>query len=275
MPSSARRIAANRANAQKSTGPKSLAGKARAALNAFRHGLATKRILVHGEEAAEFEQTRASMLDHYQPIGPEQTDLFDDMFSAFWRMHRAQYLEQAIFALVMESQEHWSKGWDAIARLQRGSDDEKREIAEELEVDLDEGLNRAAQAFKGQSDVFQTLSQYEARLSRQYLRFRKELRTLQEKDQVGQLGQLGQVGPMGQVGNPQPVGPTGQAPQAPAPPHSPEAKPKAALAPSTSNPNKPNNIQVIGFVPPTTPTDLPNAAPKKKNGLPKRLGRRR
>ena len=38
---SARQIAANRKNAQKSTGPKSQAGRTRAAKNALRHGLAS------------------------------------------------------------------------------------------------------------------------------------------------------------------------------------------------------------------------------------------
>jgi hypothetical protein len=38
--SSAAKIAANRRNAQKSTGPRSVAGKARSRRNAFRHGLA-------------------------------------------------------------------------------------------------------------------------------------------------------------------------------------------------------------------------------------------
>jgi hypothetical protein len=265
MPSSARRIAANRANAQKSTGPKSVSGRARAALNAFRHGLATKRILVHGEEAVAFERTRASMLDHYQPIGQEQTDLFDDMFSAFWRMRRAQNLEQALFGLVIADQEQWARGWEAITRKHtRTPDQGERKIPEELEVDLDEGLNRAAKAFKGQSEVFQTLSQYEARLSRQYLRFRKELRTLQEKTQSEALT-------VGRVPNPLQVAPTGQAPEAPAitPPG---ALPTVPASPQTTfNTNKPSNIRVIGFVPPTTT----NSVPKAKKGLPKRLGRRR
>src|ERR1044072_6217533 len=41
------KIAANRRNARRSTGPRSAAGKARARRNAFRHGLATPASLVH------------------------------------------------------------------------------------------------------------------------------------------------------------------------------------------------------------------------------------
>jgi hypothetical protein len=126
------------------------------------------------------------MLDHYQPVGQEQTDLFDDMFSAFWRMRRAQNLEQALFGLVITEQEWWARRWDAIDLKHNPNiqDEGKSQTGEALKVDLNAGLNRAAKAFKGQSDVFQTLSQYEARLSRQYLRYRKELRALQAKTQT-------------------------------------------------------------------------------------------
>src|SRR5262245_39179703 len=41
------KIAANRCNARRSTGPRSAAGKARARRNAFRHGLATPASLDH------------------------------------------------------------------------------------------------------------------------------------------------------------------------------------------------------------------------------------
>ena len=41
------KIAANRRNARRSTGPRSAAGKARARRNAFRHGLATPASLDH------------------------------------------------------------------------------------------------------------------------------------------------------------------------------------------------------------------------------------
>ena len=41
------KIAANRRNAQRSTGPRSAAGKARARRNAFRHGLSTPASIDH------------------------------------------------------------------------------------------------------------------------------------------------------------------------------------------------------------------------------------
>ena len=44
---SAAKIAANRRNARRSTGPRSAAGKARARHNRFRHGLVTPASLDH------------------------------------------------------------------------------------------------------------------------------------------------------------------------------------------------------------------------------------
>jgi hypothetical protein len=58
--SSERRIRANRANARRSTGPRSDAGKARAAKNALRHGLAIP--LVVDEGFADDVEARARLL---------------------------------------------------------------------------------------------------------------------------------------------------------------------------------------------------------------------
>jgi hypothetical protein len=50
---SEKQIAANRANARKSTGPRSSAGKKRASLNTLRHGLTSKQVRVAHAEMAE------------------------------------------------------------------------------------------------------------------------------------------------------------------------------------------------------------------------------
>src|SRR5215813_10166603 len=48
-----RKVAANRRNAQKSTGPKTAAGKRRVARNAIKHGLFTSKLLVNHPDAQE------------------------------------------------------------------------------------------------------------------------------------------------------------------------------------------------------------------------------
>ena len=49
---------ANETNAQKSTGPKSVEGKAKSAMNALKHGLKSKQIILPNENPLEFDQLR-------------------------------------------------------------------------------------------------------------------------------------------------------------------------------------------------------------------------
>ena len=47
---------ANRRNAQKSTGPKTPEGKSAVSMNALRHGLRARSVVLPGEDRAEFNQ---------------------------------------------------------------------------------------------------------------------------------------------------------------------------------------------------------------------------
>jgi hypothetical protein len=58
--SSERQIAANRRNAQKSTGPRSAAGKQRASANAYRHGFAAG--IGHCDKSAQIERLALDMI---------------------------------------------------------------------------------------------------------------------------------------------------------------------------------------------------------------------
>jgi hypothetical protein len=66
---SARQIAANRANAQRSTGPRTAAGKAAAAGNARKHGLFAKEVLAMGEDRAGFAELGRCLRQALAPEG--------------------------------------------------------------------------------------------------------------------------------------------------------------------------------------------------------------
>ena len=51
-------VNANRANAQKSTGPRTPEGKAKVAQNALKHGLLAKQAVVAGEDTDDFDLLR-------------------------------------------------------------------------------------------------------------------------------------------------------------------------------------------------------------------------
>ncbi len=87
----AERLAANRAAAQKSTGPKTPEGKQRAAFNSFQHGaFAGENYILHermarsGYEPALFGAARQSLLDDWQPSTRQQELLVDDLAWLYW-----------------------------------------------------------------------------------------------------------------------------------------------------------------------------------------------
>ena len=89
MPSD-KQISANRANAQKSTGPKTDAGRATVRLNALRHGLAAESVVIETEDKAQFEESRAAFEAEHQPCGPTENLLLDQIVVAAWRLRRTR-----------------------------------------------------------------------------------------------------------------------------------------------------------------------------------------
>ena len=81
-------IAANRANAQKSTGPKTPEGRAAVSLNSLKHGLSAKTIVVMGEDPKEFEALWESLLAEHQPATPTEAILVRQLAMAAWRQLR-------------------------------------------------------------------------------------------------------------------------------------------------------------------------------------------
>ena len=106
-----RQLAANRANAQKSTGPRSLAGKAASATNALKSGIYSRSPLLPGEDPAEYQ---AFVDDHYSTFRPANADerqLLEMMISNRWIARR---LEAAF-----HQQWTWSLENDATSPDQR------------------------------------------------------------------------------------------------------------------------------------------------------------
>jgi hypothetical protein len=99
---SAAQILANRQNAQRSSGPKTPEGKNAASRNTTRHGLTSKQIVIPGEDAAVYEQLRQGLHDTHQPVGEAERILVDQIAANAWRLMRAQRVETAFLAKLVE-----------------------------------------------------------------------------------------------------------------------------------------------------------------------------
>ncbi len=85
-------IEANRRNAQKSTGARTDAGKARVSRNAARHGLCNTIAVMSDEDRAEFEELLNDLNEEHQPQGTTEGLLVYKMALAFLNSWRANIL---------------------------------------------------------------------------------------------------------------------------------------------------------------------------------------
>ena len=79
-----KQVAANRANARRSTGAKTATGKAVVSGNAIKHGLLSNRILLGGEDAELFGQLRGEMMLALRPVGILEISLAEKIAAALW-----------------------------------------------------------------------------------------------------------------------------------------------------------------------------------------------
>jgi hypothetical protein len=91
------RAAVNRANAQKSSGPKTERGKAVSSQNSFKHGLYSKAIVIPGEDPAKFEALRADLAAEHRPVGVTEEMLVDEVAQHYWRMKRFRSLDAQMY----------------------------------------------------------------------------------------------------------------------------------------------------------------------------------
>ena len=82
-------MAANRLNAQKSTGPRTAEGKAVVAQNAVKHGLLAREGVLRGEDGEEYEMHREALLEELNPTGALEVILAARIVDLTWRLRRA------------------------------------------------------------------------------------------------------------------------------------------------------------------------------------------
>jgi hypothetical protein len=190
---SERQIAANRANALHSTGPKTLEGKAAVRLNAFRHGLLARDVVLPEEDLDAFEDLQNRVRADLSPVGPIEEILVDRVVNTMWRLRRLERAETALFdwrvrqlqvsQLVDRVHSHEvtfmapfiadkTAHTEATEALARAIDKRDRDAVL---------LGRAVDADAKESDALGKLSRYERGLERSLFRNLDELRQRQDR----------------------------------------------------------------------------------------------
>jgi hypothetical protein len=195
---SERQKAANQANALHSTGPKTPEGKAAVRLNALRHGLLTRDVVLPGEDADAFEDLLNQVRAELSPMGPIEELLVDQVINAMWRLRRLARAETALldwrvrelkvgqladqvrsyevtfpdfFLRHITDKAAHTKATEALARAKHERDRDEVLLGRALGADANEG------------DTLGKLARYERSLERSLFRNLVELRQLQERRQ--------------------------------------------------------------------------------------------
>ncbi len=115
-----KQIAANRANAQKSTGPRTARGKAIARENALTHGILARAVvpeaLAPTESRADFDRLVADIASDLAPVGPIEALLVQQIAACYWRLARLYRAEAGAIARYRAS-----RAWDLAYARERAS----------------------------------------------------------------------------------------------------------------------------------------------------------
>ena len=95
---SPQQIAANRRNAQKSTGPRTAAGKSVSCMNALRSGIHAESLVIRGEDPGDLAQLTAEYHAEFHPVTPRERDLVDALVRNEWIARRMGIVEAELWA---------------------------------------------------------------------------------------------------------------------------------------------------------------------------------
>lgn len=149
MPSQ-KQLEANRRNAIRSTGPKTVEGKARSSRNNLRHGLTGQITVLPSEDREAHDAFVNRLIESLNPETPMEEQLAHSIAEDSWRLNRVCALETNIFAL--------------------GRDQEHNPVRIAL---------ADARTFLDHASKFQLLSVYGQRINRNMQRNLQQLRSLQ------------------------------------------------------------------------------------------------
>jgi hypothetical protein len=80
------------------TGPRSPEGKATSSGNSLKHGLASGRVIIPGEDPAEFEALVSDLIKEHAPANATESLLVQQMAQSWWLMQRAIRLQNQAFS---------------------------------------------------------------------------------------------------------------------------------------------------------------------------------
>lgn len=198
--SSDRQIEANRLNAQRSTGPRTPVGKRTASMNAMKHGLTARDVVLPGENPDDFECFRIGILTSLDPRGALENFFAEKFAGDAWRLTRVPRFEGALFRrgckeLLVKQAEELVRRCESTeqdrllaslehkkvaARDRQAHADAEKRLAN-AQAELDEPDFNPTRVLEASPGPLSNLWRHEVALSRSMLRMLHELERLQAR----------------------------------------------------------------------------------------------
>jgi hypothetical protein len=159
MPVTEQQLAANRANAQHSTGPATPEGRKRSSQNALRHGITAQTTVMTEEDRIKHDEFCANMMADLAPVGGMETFLASSVAEEAWRLNHARAQCGNIVAIG-----HFDGTGDIY------------DAAEHPEVHT---AITAARTTRDNAKTLELISLYETRIRRSFEKYLEKLETLQ------------------------------------------------------------------------------------------------
>jgi hypothetical protein len=155
-----KQTAANRMNAQKSSGPRTTAGKAVSRFNALKHGIYAVHQIMFDEKPEDLAELAAEYHEHHSPADADQRFLVDTLVHNEWRLRRTRRVEAEL----------WQSAYSLF-------------IVKNIDIT---STCTSGDAFATDSSTFERLQRVVNSCERAWHRALKELQRLQAQPKVGQ-----------------------------------------------------------------------------------------
>jgi hypothetical protein len=234
-PISPERLAANRANAARSTGPRSPAGKARSAQNARKHGFAADNFsVITLEDIDAADNLKADLLDLYHPANSQELFALERIALAQQALLRCAALEAGFFTACLNTSMN-SDGSACYVYSQDLSADPRATPPQVRSYCLADGFQRLS----AKSNGWTLFLRYQAQAERLYRRAVEEFERLRALRDTLPNEPIPQPEPQ----ESKPVTPPETNPSAPRPARArPHTLPGASLAPSPAEARTPVDV---------------------------------
>ena len=148
-PISERKLEANRANARKSTGPRTEAGKGVSRMNAVTHGLLAQTVVItagdYREDAQAFAQLLEGLREDFMPVGIAEDLEVQTLARCYWRKVRAARYEHGATR---------KRTGDLRARKER-----RREVSLDVDLEFGSDLENSARGLQYLIDTLEETKQ--------------------------------------------------------------------------------------------------------------------